>query len=204
MHEALSLNPDITRQSNQKKKKKTTDLSTIPPTHNHKLSPVHIHFQSCLPFSADSQKAFGRHLGFAAPFAGQCRSSGICDKAQPPGRKEGHDGFAVKVTRASSLEEGLLLWEDKLFVPANCRLTPKSTIFTLLPRVAMDHLITVPPGGPSPLCLFAGKWKKTCDMTCGPVLWLQCHMRSQRTELEVQMKIHEQGWFSCYLQWGAW
>lgn len=45
--------------------------------------------QQCLPFSLDSQKAFGKHLGFVALFAGQYKSSGICDKAPKPGKWEG-------------------------------------------------------------------------------------------------------------------
>lgn len=42
-----------------------------------------------LPFSLDSQKAFGKHFGFAAQFSGRCKSSGICDKAPKPGKGEG-------------------------------------------------------------------------------------------------------------------
>ena len=44
--------------------------------------------QSCLPFSLESQKAFGKHLGFVAQCAGQCRPSGICDKAPKPWKRE--------------------------------------------------------------------------------------------------------------------
>lgn len=43
--------------------------------------------QPCLPFSFESQKAFGKHLDFVAQFAGRCKSSGICDKALQPGEK---------------------------------------------------------------------------------------------------------------------
>lgn len=55
-----------------------------------------------LPFSPDSQKASGKHLGSAALFAGQYISSDTCDKAPGPGRGEGKCNEAITLCMVES------------------------------------------------------------------------------------------------------